>query len=161
MKKKQRIKYDWARLRAEYTTTDISLRALAEKYKLSLNTLKARSSKEEWSIKKSEAEHTITTEVHQKTVNAVIQDKVAQNLLHISFYNGALEVLESILSRYKIMAKDEKLIKKINVFNLEKIFSCIEKAQKGQRLALGMDNEEADIKEPEVHVVEGLDIAKI
>lgn len=40
---------DWSEIRKEYETTDITLKALSEKYDVKLGTLKSRKSREKWS----------------------------------------------------------------------------------------------------------------
>lgn len=157
---KKKKKYDWIKLKNEYLTTNISLRGLAEKHGIPFNTIKSRCSKEDWGKQKPEVQQKIATEATQKTIDSEIARKVKINENHIQLYEDGLEVVKDILEAYKnTMQSDSK--KKVNPFNLEKIFSCIEKAQKGQRLALNIDEEKPEDKEPEVHVVEGLDFKKI
>ncbi len=157
---KKKKKYDWIKLKNEYLTTNISLRGLAEKHGIPFSTVNSHSSKESWGKQKPEIQNKISTEVEQKTIDSEIARKVKINENHIQLYEDGLGIVKDILEAYKkTMQSGSK--RKVNPFNLEKIFSCIEKAQKGQRIALNIDEEKPEDKEPEVHVVEGLDFKKI
>lgn len=63
---------DWVKIKTEYVTTQISQRALAEKYKVSFATLRRRATREEWSKLKKEHEHKVSTNVTQKTEELVL-----------------------------------------------------------------------------------------
>ena len=71
-----RKKVDWIKIKNEYINSNISQRKLAEKHKISFNTLKAKASKEHWSAEKEEQYHKITAEVQQKTAEKVIEAEV-------------------------------------------------------------------------------------
>ena len=158
---KKKKKYDWVKLKAEYQTTNISLRELAEKHKIPWGTVNSRSNKEKWAKDKVEIQSKIKAEVEQKTISAVIDEKVEANKRHIELYEEGLDVVAELLAVYKATAQERKKRGNVNPFNLEKIFSCIEKAQKGQRLALNLDNQDESEDEPEMVFVENVDLDKI
>ncbi len=92
--------------------------------------------------------------------------KETVNLQHIIFYDKTLSVLEFILDEYSrelTRADIEYLdMPKNSVATLDFLISSIGKVQKGQRLALGLDNEEeAENSEPVINIIEGLCEEKI
>ena len=87
------------------------------------------------------------------------------NEKHIRFYDNILSVLEFILdefSRELTRADIEFLdMPKNSVAVLDFLISAIGKVQKGQRLALGLDEESYENIEPVINIVEGLSELKI
>lgn len=92
-------------------------------------------------------------------------NKQKVNQKHIEFYNKALDILEFILdefSRELTRADIEFLeLSKNSISVLDFLISSIGKVQKGQRLALGLDDETTVNEEPEINIVEGLTEDKI
>lgn len=77
---------DWIKIKNEYINSNISQRKLAEKYKVSFNTLKDRANKECWSNEKKKQHNKITTETQQKTAEIIVEaevDRVA-NIINLS-----------------------------------------------------------------------------
>lgn len=159
-KKKKKQKYDWVKLKNEYLTTNISLRGLAEKYDMPFSTINARSSKEKWGKQKPEIQNKISAEVEQKTIKSVIDEKVEVNKRHIALFDKGLDIVEYLMKKYLEEIEAGKG-KKATACNVEFLMSALTKAQKGQRLALNLDNEDNGEKEPEILIVKGLDIEKI
>ncbi len=87
------------------------------------------------------------------------------NLKHIEFYNKTLDILEFILDEFsrELTRADIEFLEmpKNSVSTLDFLISAIGKVQKGQRLALGLDNEMIVNEEPEINIVEGLTENKI
>lgn len=87
------------------------------------------------------------------------------NLKHINFYDKTLEILEFLLEEYSrelVRADIEFLdIPKNTVATLDFLISSITKIQKGQRLALGLDDISPDNEEPQINIIEGVDENKI
>lgn len=158
---KKNKKYDWIKLKNEYLTTNISLRGLAEKHGIPWNTVNSRSNKEKWASEKGKVQSKIEADTKQKAINKEIERKTLLNEQHISLYNEGLDVVTELLAVYKATAQQRKKRGNVNPFNLEKIFQCIERAQKGQRLALNMDDEKTEEKEPEINTIDGINISKI
>lgn len=67
---------DWIKIKNEYINTNISQRKLAEKYKVSYNTLKDRANKEHWADVKKKQHIKITSETQQKTADKIIDAEV-------------------------------------------------------------------------------------
>lgn len=150
---------NWEKIRSLYLK-GMKPREIVEKFKdldITAKQISNRFSTENITGKKRKIEE----KVQEKQEERIIKEKDRVNKRHEYLYDMGLDVVEEILEVYKKTAQERKKIGNVNPFNLEKIFSCIEKAQKGQRLALNIDLEDTEEKEPEVFVIKGLDLEKI
>ena len=159
--KKKGKKIDWNKIKNDYVFNNFTLRGLADKYSINLSNLSAHCKKEKWIELREEKQNEIKTETERKLRDKEIARRVAVNEEHIQLYNDGLEVVKNLLQVYQDQSAEFKRRGNVNPFNLEKIFSCIEKAQKGQRLALNIDAEEVTEKEPDVFIIKGVDTDKI
>lgn len=159
--KKKGKKIDWIKIKNDYVFNNFTLRGLVEKYKISLSAVREHCKSENWVDLREEEKHKINTETTQKLRNKEIARRVAVNEEHIQLYNDGLEVVKNILQVYQDQSAEFKRRGNVNPFNLEKIFSCIEKAQKGQRIALNIDKEDVTETEPDVFIIKGIDADKI
>ncbi len=95
-----------------------------------------------------------------------IQEK-KQNVIqkHVEYYDKTLEILTFILDEYSkelTRAEIEFLeMPKNAVSTLDFLISSITKVQKGQRLALGLDEDEFEDVSPQINIIEGLSENKI
>ena len=160
-KKKTKSKIDWIKIKNDYVFNNLTIRELVKKYGVAQSSIGTHCSKENWEKTRQEERNKIETETAQKIRDREIARRVAKNEEHIRLYDDGLDVVKSLLRVYQEQASELKRRGNVNPFNLEKIFSCIEKAQKGQRLALNIDKEEITEKEPQVFVVNNLDLDKI
>ena len=101
-----------------------------------------------------------------KIKNADIQQKKQEiNEKHIKYYDKTLSVLEFILDEFsrELTRADIEFLEmpKNSIATLDFLISSIGKVQKGQRLALGLDDEKPENIEPVINVVEGLSENKI
>ena len=90
------------------------------------------------------------------------------NEKHIKFYDKALSAIEFMLDEYsrELIRADIDFLEmpKNAVATIDFLISAIGKIQKGQRLALGLDEGAFDNTEPQINIIEGLSeqiIAKI
>ena len=87
------------------------------------------------------------------------------NFKHINFYDKTLEILEFMLDEYSrelVRADIEFLdVPKNTISILDFLISSIAKVQKGQRLALGLDDICPANAEPQINIIEGIDKSKI
>jgi len=87
------------------------------------------------------------------------------NEKHIKFYDKTLSILEYILDEYsrEITRADIEFLEmpKNAIATMDFLISSIGKVQKGQRLALGLDEEKYENIEPVINIVEGLCEEKI
>ena len=87
------------------------------------------------------------------------------NMRHVEYYAKALSALEFILDEYsrELGRADIDFLEmpKNAVSTLDFLISSIGKVQKGQRLALGLDEEEYEDTSPVINIIEGLTESKI
>ena len=92
-----------------------------------------------------------------------IKQKVNQK--HIEFYDKTLSVLEFMLDEYarEIKYAEFEFIDapKNSLVMIDFLISAIGKVQKGQRLALGLDDEIVVNEDPQINIIEGLCEGKI
>ena len=92
-----------------------------------------------------------------------IKEEVNQK--HIEFYDKTLEILRFILDEYsrELTRADIEFLEmpKNSIATLDFLISSIGKVQKGQRLALGLDENEFEDTAPQINIVEGLAEEKI
>ena len=96
---------------------------------------------------------------NSKEKNKMINEK------HIEFYDKTHSILEFILEEYsrELTRADIEFLEmpKNSIATLDFIISSITKIQKGQRLALGLDDEAVEYSEPQINIIEGLTESKI
>ncbi len=84
---------------------------------------------------------------------------------HINFYNKTLSILEFVLEEFskELTRADIEFLEmpKNSIATMDFLISSIGKIQKGQRLALGLDDEKPENIEPVINIVEGLSEDKI
>lgn len=133
-------KYDWKQLEKEYILGD---------YKSVSSFLKAKGIKQSgstkkntkgWKEKKVLKEEQKSTKIIEKVTEREIEKEVDINTRHLKLYDSFLDVLESSFKNpaeymYLGMPDYDKLKKMVDI---------LEKSQKGQRLAKGLDKEESN-----------------
>ena len=81
-------------------------------------------------------------------------EKEKYNKKHLNLYDFALLLAEKIMKDYLDDFNDTEITeKKAKPQALDSICNCISKAQKGQRLALGMDETVEDIDMPQINTI--------
>ncbi len=94
------------------------------------------------------------------------KEKKLINDRHINVFNKSLDGIEQILDGLLVelgfYADSYVELPKTVITTLDFVVSSLVKIQKGQRLALGLDNEIiSDDIEPEISIIEGIDLKKI
>lgn len=93
------------------------------------------------------------------------QKKESVNQKHIQFYDKALDILEFTLDEFskELMHADIEFLElpKNTVSTLDFLISAIGKVQKGQRLALGLDENDFEDTSPIINIIEGINENKI
>ena len=99
---------------------------------------------------------------NKKTANNLKKDV---NQSHISFYDKTLSILTFILDEYsrELTRADIEFLEmpKNSIAVMDFLISSIGKVQKGQRLALGLDENEFEDTSPQINIIEGLTESKI
>lgn len=94
-----------------------------------------------------------------------LQKKEDVNQKHIKYYDKTLEILTFILEEYsrELTRADIEFLEmpKNSIATLDFLISSIIKVQKGQRLALGLDENEFEDTSPQINIIEGLSESKI
>ena len=87
------------------------------------------------------------------------------NEKHIKFYDKTLSMLDFILDEFsrEITRADIEFLEmpKNSIATLDFLISSIIKVQKGQRIALGLDEDEFEDTSPVINIIEGINEAKI
>ena len=93
------------------------------------------------------------------------QKKNDINLKHINYYDKTLNILDFILDEFskELTRADIEFLElpKNTIATLDFLISAISKVQKGQRLALGLDETEFEDTAPKINIIEGVDECKI
>ena len=96
---------DWEAIRNEYISTETSYRKLAEKYALSVDTIKRRGAAELWAAERAK----IAPEIHRKTVRKVVErmadmeaDRIGRILSIADKLVDQLEVAAAELNRMTV-----------------------------------------------------------
>lgn len=94
------------------------------------------------------------------------KDKTEISEHHLRLFEKSLEGVETILDGflYDLRSYDESFLNlsKNSMGVLELAISSLLKIQKGERLALGLDENVSDIEvEPVINVIEGVDLKKV
>ena len=93
---------DWNAIKKEYLTTSVSQRALAKKYKVSLNAIKRRSTGEGWVAARAQISHETTTKLVDKTSDLASEAKAL-------LYETAMEMIRQLNALAKDGAYDGNL----------------------------------------------------
>lgn len=99
-------------------------------------------------------------------IKDIKNNKIEINEHHLRLFEKSLECVEMILDGflYDLRSYDESFLNlsKNSMGVLESAISSLLKIQKGERLALGMGEEDLDIDvEPVINVIEGIDLKKV
>lgn len=130
-------KYDWKQLEKEYILSDYKSVSGFLKDKGISNNGTTRKHTSGWKDKKRQKEDKKATKIIEKVTEREIEKEVDINTRHLKLYDSFLDVLEGSFKNpaeymYLGMPDYDKLKKMVDI---------LEKSQKGQRLAKGLDKE--------------------
>jgi hypothetical protein len=137
-------KYDWNRLKIKYVTGDYAtLKEFAEKFKINYGVLRKQAVA--WQEQKEQCNKIKVTKTIEKTVEKVIEREVDRNSRHIALIDIILDKIELVIKEQlnTNVTPYGKAVKSDNIYvdKLDIAMKVLEKAQKGHRLALGIDKE--------------------
>lgn len=93
------------------------------------------------------------------------QKKQEVNNKHIKFYDKTLDILTFVLDEYsrELTRADIEFLEmpKNSIATLDFLISSIIKVQKGQRVALGLDETDLEDTAPQINIIEGVSTNKI
>lgn len=155
------MRNDWIKIKNYYIHHSISLEDLAKRFKVSTSAVNKHCRLEKWVSLKEEKSKEIDKQVSEKTTQKVIDKKVLVNEKHNELYDKGLKVAEMILDNFLAELAAGKKKTKATAYNLNYVMKAIADAQKGQRLSLNIGENDTEDVEPEVKIINGLDISKI
>ena len=155
------MKYDWKKIRNYYIHHNVTLEETAKKFKVSIRTLQTHSSKEKWIDAREKKREEIASKSEEIITKKEIDKKVKANELHTELYDKGLAVANLILDNYLASLLSGQKRKGATATNLDYLMSAIQKCQKGQRMSLNIEAEDTGATEPEVMIINGLDIDRI
>lgn len=109
------MKPNWAKIKAEYVSTQISYRQLCKKYNVSLGALNRRAQAERWAEQRRIQAVTIADKTIEKAAE-IIADKQAKQIVDIK--GIADDVLEQVLvAAQQLQTKTDKVTKKVRKYD--------------------------------------------
>ncbi|AZT89889.1 hypothetical protein ELD05_04005 [Caldicellulosiruptor changbaiensis] len=135
--------YDWEELKREFMIGNYrTLKEFAQEKGVNYGVL--RNKARDWLKEKQQVNREKNQLIFEKTLQQQVKKAADYNTWHVEIWNEFLRLVWTALH-------DEKTIKtkegKYNVYVLERLANIMEKAQKGQRLALGLDENKEDQSE--------------
>lgn len=132
---------NWEELKKEFMLGDFkSLKDFAEKKGLKYNS-DFRKKVAGWKEEKLTKHRQKADKIIEKTIEKQIEHEVDYNTTHLKLWGEFLNILSEVISdKDNLKNKDGK----ISAYILEKFANVMDKAQKGQRLALGLDEQKQD-----------------
>lgn len=146
---------DWAKIRALYLrgeTLDYVMEQIPH-LDIKRSSITEKMSREGINKKKKEIEE----KTRAKLCKRIEEEKIEANERHIKLFNQSLDVIQTLIDQYKDELKQGKAKPRASAYNMDLIMSGISKAQKGLRVALGIDeNGNLTDKQPDVFFIEGI-----
>lgn len=157
------MKPKWDEIREYYIThPECSQKDLLKKFDITKAALNDRSAKEKWVAKREAYQADIREKVEQKTKEQEILRRVAANEKHNDMYDKLLAAASNLLEVFEEAAETKKFNRATTAANLAYLAEVVQKAQKGQRTALNMDDESSQDTSPQIKfVVEGITLEDI
>ena len=128
---------DWAKIRVLFLK-DVSLDDILKEMPevdVSKKSISEKMCREGMNKKKREIE----ARTNKKLYERVEEEKIAANEKHIQLFNDSLEIVKTLLEQYRDELSQGKAKPRASAYNMDLIMSAISKAQKGLRVALGME----------------------
>ena len=138
---------DWIKIKNEYINTNISQRKLAEKYKVSFNTLKDRANKEGWADVKKEQHNKIMSATQQKTADKIVDAEVDRLTELLKLTDEAQEQIRvgmSQLNKFMDMFGNIHESEIIDVVKLKKLVSAMKDLKDIVKVDTGNDMRKLD-----------------
>ena len=153
---------DWGKIRQEYISQpETSINDLMAKYKLSTQIFTV-AKKEGWVEAKEAYQREVQEIAEQKTKEKDIQRRLEANEKHNNMYDKLLSAAENLLAVFEEAGETKKYNRATTAANLAYLAEVVQKAQKGQRTALNMDDESSQDTSPQINfVIEGITLDDI
>lgn len=137
-----RKRIDWENLRTDYMQNHYaSLKEFAEHHDMKWGTVRNRCAG--WADEKARYKDKISDLALSTTQDEDVMTTARRNLRHVVLWDRFTAIIEEAFEDYTTLHARDGSIK---VAAVERLANVMEKVQKGQRLALGMDKETKDAK---------------
>ena len=131
-------KYDWKQLEKEYILSEYKSVKEFLRSKDIKSTGNTNKQTKGWAEKKATKEQQKSNKIVEKVIEKEIENEVDINTRHLKLYDSFLDVLEGSFKN----PAEYMYLEMPDYDKLKKMVDILEKAQKGQRLAKGLDKEE-------------------
>lgn len=131
-------KYDWKQLEKEYILSEYKSVKEFLRSKDIKSTGNTNKQTKGWAEKKATKEQQKSNKIVEKVIEKEIEKEVDINTRHLKLYDSFLGVLEGSFKN----PAEYMYLEMPDYDKLKKMVDILEKAQKGQRLAKGLDKEE-------------------
>lgn len=131
-------KYDWKQLEKEYILSEYKSVKEFLRSKDIKSTGNTNKQTKGWAEKKATKEQQKSNKIVEKVIEKEIEKEVDINTRHLKLYDSFLNVLEGSFKN----PAEYMYLEMPDYDKLKKMVDILEKAQKGQRLAKGLDKEE-------------------
>ena len=157
------MKPKWDEIREYYIThPECSHKDLVKKFDITMSALRDRSVKEKWVAKREAYQSEVRAEVERKSKEQEIQRRLAANEKHNNMYDKLLSAAENLLAVFEEAGETKKFNRATTAANLAYLAEVVQKAQKGQRTALNMNDESSQDTSPQINfVIEGITLEDI
>lgn len=131
-------KWDWDKLEVEYISGDwLDQHSFSDHIGVDYSYLRNISCKRKWEDKKKQFLAQRAEEIQKKTLEKQVKIEADRNAAHLKTWDNFLKNVIEILEECKIRMGDGQL----TIFTLERLSNVMDKLQRGQRLALGLDKD--------------------
>ncbi|HBE80350.1 MAG TPA: hypothetical protein DDW65_21590 [Firmicutes bacterium] len=131
-------KYDWDKLEVEYISGDwMDQHSFSDYIGVDYSYLRNISCKRKWEDKKKQYLAQRAEEIQKKTLDKQVRIEADRNAAHLKTWDNFLKEVIQLLDTCTIKMGDGQL----TIFTLERLANVMDKLQRGQRLALGLDKE--------------------
>ena len=131
-------KYDWKQLEKDYILSEYKSVKEFLRSKDIKSTGNTNKQTKGWAEKKATKEQQKSNKIEEKVIEKEIEKEVDINTRHLKLYDSFLDVLEGSFKN----PAEYMYLEMPDYDKLKKMVDILEKAQKGQRLAKGLDKEE-------------------
>ena len=128
-------KYDWKQLEKEYILSEYKSVKEFLRSKDIKSTGNTNKQTKGWAEKKATKEQQKSNKIVEKVIEKEIEKEVDINTRHLKLYDSFLDVLEGSFKN----PAEYMYLEMPDYDKLKKMVDILEKAQKGQRLAKGLD----------------------
>ena len=143
-------KHDWNKLKIEYVTGDfMDQRTFAAYTGIDYGYLRnmscatnPKNNGKSWEEEKKEYLEERATEIRSRTLEMQAEKEADRNTQHLMAWDNFLKEVTRILADYTVTIGQAG----VSIFALERLANIMDKLQRGQRLALGLDKETDDGK---------------